>query len=833
MELVREIRQGVRLLLRESGYAVAAIVTLALGIGANVAMVGIAGRLLVDPPPHVKDPGRVVRLELAFSDRGGERFSMATTSYPVLQRLSTGMRSVTTMAGVVSGTMVMGRGGEARPVAGLKVTGSYFGLLGAEPLLGRFFGTAEDGEPAGTPVVVLGHAFWRRAFGADPAVVGRRVVLDDVGYEVIGVAPPDFTGADTEPNDVWVPLSAAMASDPSWREARGRNLVALLGRLRSGTSVGAAAADGSRILAADQDLFGLFDRTAAVEIRPLVPGLGDRSTAGRIALWLALVSAIAFAISIANTVNLMLVRAYRRRRELAVRAALGAGRWRLVRQLAIESSLLATGAGVLALLVAILAGEAIRTVLIPGLAAPEGFIPRRVGVLTAGAALLAGLVIGGLPALRATSVSVTADLKAGGSGASRRRTPLLSAILVFQCGLTVLLLVGAGLFVSSLHRVRTQDLGFEPRNVYVATMRFPESTAGATVDARYLEAVERVRRIPGVVRATVAEAVPFGAHHVPPIATPGRPDFPDPRQQLPFLNAATPDYFAILGLRLEEGRELTDQDREGSPLVVIVNRSMARGLWPGQSPLGRCLQFGFAPGAAPEGPKASPSLPCRTVVGVVNDARPRSIREETGQARMQYYVPFEQVPGPPEAIQPRPARISSLLIRTSGDERLPDAIRRAMQSGSADLPLAEVAPLQDLLDRQIRPWTLGAFVFTGLAILAALLAALGIYGVRSYLVAQRAREIGIRLALGAAPREIGRLVLLEGSRVMGLGVAIGAAVALGTTRFVEPLLFQTSPRDPLTFAVVAAIAGSIAVAASAIPAWRAAATRPTDALRAD
>jgi predicted permease len=833
MELTREIRLGFRALSRESGSAIAAILTLALGIGANVAMVSLASRLLVDPPPHLTDPKRIVRLELAFTDRSGERFTMSTTSYPVFHHLRAETRSFAALAAVATGTMVWGRAGDAQPVAALEVSGRYFGLLGGEPLIGRWFGDPEDEAPTGRPVVVLGHAFWRRAFGADPAIIGRRIVLDDVGYEVIGVAPPDFTGATAEPNDVWVPLSAAFASDQGWRDTPGRNLIALLGRLRPETSPSAAAAEGSRILGHNQDLFGGMDATASLEVNSLVPGLGDRSTIGRIALWLALVSAIAFAIAVANVANLMLVRAYRRRRELAVRAALGAGRVQLVRQLAIESLLLTAGAGLVALIVAVLASEAIRTVLVPSLAAPEGLVPRRLGWLTVLAAVAGGLLVGVMPAVRATRISVVDDLKAGGGGASRRRAPLLSAMLVVQSGLTVVLLVGAGLFLQSLHRVRAQDLGFDRRNVYLATMRFPGAVAGATADARYREAEQAVGRIPGVVLASVAQAVPFGNHHVPPIAVPGREDFPDPRQQLPFLNAATPAYFAILGLRLEEGRGFTEQDRRGSALVVVINRSMARGIWPGESPLGRCLKLGFAPGEEPHGVTASASLPCRTVVGVVNDARPRSIREETGQARMQYYVPFEQSPGPPDVVQPRPAEISSLLVRTNGDAQLPATVRRVMQSFAPDLPLTEVSPLQDLLDRQIRPWTLGAAVFTGLGLLAAGLAAIGLYAVRSYLVAQRTRELGVRQALGAGRREIAWLVLRDGLRVMGAGLGIGAAIALATTRFVAPLLFETSPRDPATLLGVAVMLGLVTLAASAIPAWRAASTRPTDALRAE
>ena len=527
----------------------------------------------------------------------------------------------------------------------------------------------------------------------------------------------------------------------------------------------------------------------------------------------------------------MLLRGVQRRREVAVRLALGAARRRIVAALAMESLVLATLGGALALAVAGWGSEAVRILLMPGIAPSERLVSPRIFLVTAFGVLISTLITGLVPALRASRPSLIGDLsEAGGGAVGRRKSPLLGAMLLVQSALSVILLVGAGLFVASLHRVRTQDFGFSAENVLYATLEFAGSVPAPTQDALYRQAETEVRRLPGVELATIVQSVPFGPHNVPPIAVPGRPDFPDPTKQLPFLNAASPDYFRLMRMRLLRGRGFTEADRAGAPLVVVINQSMARGLWGEENALDKCIRVGVVPGLDPT-PQASPMLPCRRVIGVVNDARRRSVRDELGQARMQYYIPFGQLP---DGAAPFPVSdASGLLVRTGGLPETSAAVRRAMQSFAPNLPLAEVRPLREMIERNMRPWILGAAMFSVFGALALLLAAIGLYGVRAYSVSQRTRELGVRIALGARGLDLVGLIVAEGVRITGLGVALGVLAALAAGRFVEPLLFETSAREPLILAGVAVTLLVVAVLASALPAWRAARIEPSVALRAD
>jgi predicted permease len=389
----------------------------------------------------------------------------------------------------------------------------------------------------------------------------------------------------------------------------------------------------------------------------------------------------------------------------------------------------------------------------------------------------------------------------------------------------MVLLVAAGLFVLSLHRVRTQDFGFRSDGVLIAELKLDGSLPGPDQDAVYRDAAEHVARVPGVAVVSVNEVAPFVHHHVMPVAVPGHPEFPDGRQQLPFLNGIAPNYFRVLGMTMRAGRNFTPLDRAGSPLVVIINQAMAEGIWPGESPLGRCVQVGSAAIAAVE-------APCREIVGVVNNARPRSIRAESGQALMQYYLPYDQVPAPGPFLA-NPPRIWNLLIRTADADAMAGTVQRALQSFSPLVQLADVQPLQDVLDRQMRPWLLGASMFSLFGVLALVLAAVGLYGVRAYSVTQRTQEIGVRMALGAGTPAVMRMILIEGLRVTALGIGIGAVAALAVGRRLEPLLFETPAVDPAVLAVITVLLMLVAGAASAVPAWRAARVDPNVALRAE
>lgn len=821
-----DVRYALRSMRLRPGWAAAAVITLATGIGANATMFALVDRLLVRPPPHIADPSHVARLSLEFTDRGGGRFSMSTTSYPVFQDLRRAARSFATLAAVSSREMVLGGGSEARSLQAEQVSGSYFALLGPHPAQGRFFGASEDQPPSGEHVAVISHALWRRAFAASPAALRQAITLDGVPYVVIGVTPPDFTGDETQPVDVWVPLNAGMGPGP-WRDTRGMNLVRILGRMNAGVSMAAAAAEGSAIV---RDA----DPSARVQVSSLSPGWGQLTQAsvqGRVALWVAAMSLVVLLIAVVNVANLMLLRVAGRRREVAVRLAIGASRRDLVRSLTVESLLLATLGGIAAVFVAAWGSETIRATLLPNLAGADRLVSMRLIGIAAGGTVVAGLLAGLIPALRTIRASLVDDLKSGRGGAGRAQSRMQRGLLVAQAGLCMVLLVGAGLFVLSLHRVRTQDFGFRSEGVLVANMRFAGSRSGSAQDALYRDAEERIGQLPGVDLATVAQVVPFSNHHVPPISVPGREDFPDERQQAPFLNAATPSYFRVLGMTIQQGRNFTAADRTGSPFVIIINQAMADGLWPGETALGKCIRVGFVPGEMPAGIHASSALPCREVVGVVNNARPRSIREEAGQARMQYYIPFGQLPASPFADDM--PEVWGLLIRTTDADAMARPVQRLLQSFTDAVVLAEVKPLQDLLDREMRPWLLGATMFSAFGVLALGLAAVGLYGVLAYAVAQRTQEIGIRMALGAGTSNLVRLIVWDGVRVAVAGIAVGTVVALVVGRFIAPLLFQTDAADPRIFVVIGLALVAVATAASALPAWRAARVDPNVALRAE
>ena len=819
--MISDLRHALRAVARRPGWAGASALTLALGVGANAAMFAVVDRLLVRGPAGLEAPDRLVRFGQSFDDGAGGRFTMSTTSYPVFRDVASvaGLRA----AAGAEGRPVLGSGGGAREVRAARVSPEYFALLGATPSRGRFIGEGDDDEPVAVVSYAFGHA--------ERTAIGDALLLDGVSYRVVGVASPDFTGDDLAPVDVWLPIAAAMAqTGTAWREQRGMRLVRIVARLEPGAERAVVAEQATAQLRQGDEA------TTTVELAPLTKGwrgLFSGTTQERIAGWVAGMSVVVLLIAVVNVANLALFRAAGRRRETAVRIALGAGRAEIVRQGVAENLVVAAIGGVAALFLAAWASEAVRAVLLPGLAASDRLLSPRLVAITMTITLVAGLLAGLAPARRAGRPDLVDDLRTG-TGSAGERTIAPAILVSAQAALCMVLLTAAVLFVVSLQRVRGQDFGFEAGDVLVAEMHFPEGAPGDVTDPLYRQAAERLRTVPGVVAATVAQVIPFSSHNVPPIAVPGRPDFPDERQQAPFLNAATPDFFSVLGMRLLQGRNFTPSDRAGSELVLIINQAMAEGLWPGESPLGRCVRVGFEPGGGPPmGIHASPAVACRTVVGVVNNARPRSIREEPGQARMQYYVPFGQIPDPPFIQNPRPGQIWALLVKTRDASSVAEPVQQLLQSFSPGLPYADVHPLQDLLDRQMRPWKLGASMFTAFGLLALGLAAVGLYGVRAYAVARRTREIGVRIALGARPKRVVGLILREGLLVSGTGMVLGLVAILFLGPTIEPLLFETSARDPSVIALVAVVLLTVAALASAIPAWRAARVDPNVALRSE
>ena len=826
-DLGRDLRYTLRGLRRQPLFTAGVIVTLALGIGANATMFGVVDRLLLRAPEHVVDAGGVRRFYEVTTDEGREDVS-AIVSYGMYHAMRDSLRGFADVAVWAGRRTTLGTGPDAREVSVVLASARLFPILGVRPALGRFFGPDEDREPAGQPVAVLSHELWQRDFGGDSAVVGRTLRLGTTEHTVVGVAPPRFTGADLERVDAWVPITSQgesivgrFSGENPWYTVYDVGFVSLLGRLRPGVSTAQAEAELAlrlpRALASGPAALRpqtIARRKPHIRLGPIQAERGpERSDEARVAAWLLGVSLLVLVIACANVANLLLARALRRRREIAVRVALGAGRGRLVRQLLQESVLLALAGGIGGVLVAHWGGALVRTLLLPDVVWPAVLADVRLLAVAFAAALVTGVVAGLVPALQASRPQLAPSLKAGAREGGGQRSRARATMLVVQAALSVVLLAGAGLFVRSLHNATTVDLGFDAPQVLIPDVNFAAAgyTREAAVDV-YAQVLARVQAIPGVASAALSLTQPFGTIIHRDVRVPGRDSAVTLNGQAPEYNTVTADYFRTMGTRLVRGRAFGAEDRAGAPLVAVVNETMARALWPGADALGRCVQLGD-----------STSAPCATVVGVAEDVKWNAVRDADV---MQLYVPLAQ------DLARDPFR--ALLVRPAGaPEAVAAAVRRELLAVAPNLTSVTVQPLQAAVDPSLRSWRLGATMFVAFGGLALLLAAVGLYSVLAFSVAARSHEMGVRIALGAHARDVLRLVVGEGVRVAAVGVAIGLVVVLAAGRLVESLLFETSPRDPLVLGGVAVVLVVVATAASLLPGLRATRADPNVALRAE
>jgi predicted permease len=820
--LAQDLRYVVRSLRREPAFTTFVVLTLALGIGANAAMFGVVDRLLLRGPQHVRDSGRIVRFYLTDHPAGMREYTSGTFGYVSYEALRAGTHSFEDLAVYNHNEVILGRGAEARKLAASYASASFFPLLGVAPALGRFFTAEEDATTGARHVAVISDGLWKRQFAGDPQVLGQSIVIGDEPYTVIGVAPQGFTGAELRPVDLWLPMSVlGPRVTQDWTHSWNSQWMKIIGRLKPGVTHEQAAAEATTVhRRADSDVSGSFGPQARLSVRPLrYDEQGAEPAEDAVSRWLVGVTLIVLLIACANVTNLLLARGVRRRREVTVRLALGVGRWRLARLLLAESMLLAVTGSLAGLAVAYVLASLLRRALLPAVAWTSPPVDGRVLGVAMAMACSVGLVVGLVPALRATRADVSSGLKAGVRESGGRRSRLRTVLTVAQAALSVVLLVGAGLFVRSLWNVRSLDLGIEPERVLAVEIQWPGLGRIADTVARnrertrrkafYATALERVRALPGVETAALTVGMPFRMQFSVKVRLPGQDSLPRTPGGTPGINAVTSQYFATMGTRLLRGRAFTAADRAGSERVAIVNSTMARTLWPGQDPIGECLMI--------------QDLPCARIVGIVVDTRRFSLREPP---HMQYYVPMGQEQGfGGTLLLVRPARGAPAAFATT--------VRNTLFGLDSDLPYVDTQPVQDLIDPQVRPWTLGASVFGFAGLLALLVAAVGLYSLLSYLVAQRTQEIGVRIALGARAERIMRLVVRESLATTLLGVAIGAALALVVGRFLQALLFDASPRDPTVFATVAAAMLLVAVAASVLPAWRANRVDPVEALRAE
>ena len=822
LDIARQsVRYAIRSLTRSPGLTAGVILAFALGIGANLTMYGIVDRLLLRPPDHIVDADDVRRIYVSeYVPYMQERFTGATLSYPDYRQLRT-VSAFADVAAWARRSVMVGSGLGATEKDVVYATGNFFPLLGVEPALGRFYTEAED-RVGGPRQVVLGWTEWQREYAGAADVIGRTIDFGYGAYEVIGVAPRNFTGVDLMEIALWLPFHAAGGDvrGTEWIEQRGTQFFETVARLAPGTTEGeaAAAATAAWIAGREGSEFASPDGDAEVRLTSVLSARGpDAPPETVVARLLLIVSAIVLLIAAVNVANLLLARSMKQRRETSVRLALGISRRRLIGQIMLEGLILAGAGGAAAVLLAAWSRDLVGGILLPDVAWSDAANGRSIAA-AAVLSLVAGAAASLIPALQAARGTVSDTLRqAGAGGVTVRAARFRAGLSLAQTALSVLLLIGAGLFVRSLDRVRATDLGFDPDNLVYATPR----TTGDGMSAEEMSLVmERGRdallRVPGVHAVGATHSLPFHSFRTTRLVAEGVDSIPIPQSGGPYVYEVTPGFLEAMDLAVIAGRGITERDAGAGQPVVLINQSMAAALWPGQSALGRCLYIGL-------GPDRGPQTRCSEIVGVVEDSRRQEVENVT---TFQYYIPLaqEQMNGT--------ARL--FVIRTADESPATmQAIRRTLLDLDPRIRYVDAEPMMNRIDPSTRSWQLGAAVFSIFGLLALVVSAIGLYSVLAFDVAQRTREIGVRSALGATTREVIGLVVGNALRITAIGVAVGVLGALALAGRIEPLLFEIPPRDPLTFIAVVVTLHVVAAIASTVPAWRASRVDPNVALRSD
>jgi putative ABC transport system permease protein len=809
--LLRDIRFAARMLTRSPGFAAAAALTLALGIGANTTMFSIVNAVLLQPLPFPEPE----RLMTVWNGRSAEPRTLNIVSLPDYREWQARSRSFEELALFDSagrGYNLTG-GVEPEQVSGVRVTASFFRVLGIPPLLGRTFVEQEE-EPGRDKVVVLSHGLWQRRFGGDPSVVGRAIPIDGQDHVVVGVMPPRFVFQFwSSARELWVPAGWT-AGD---RE-RGSNSFVCIGRLARGVTTAQAQAEAqSTSRALQQELPGDYDARWTTRLVPMAE-FGTREL--RPAL-LALLAIVGFVLLIAcvNVANLSLARATARRREIAIRSALGAGRSRIVRQILTESVLLALAGGALGLVLAGWGISVLPRFLPPGLTVIPLRPLERIGLdatvlaFTASVSLLAGILFGLAPTLAAFRGDLSTPLKESARSTAGGRTRLRYGLVASEVALTLVVLVGAGLMIASLSRLLGVDPGLDPRNVLVMPMALPQEELyyGPPGNPRFCQALdEQVSAVPGVVSVSLIAHPPLaGGGAGRSFTVEGKPEPAPDAQPSAGYSVACPNLLRTLGVPLVAGREFTMADTPGAPPVALINESMARKFWPGEDPVGKRFKLGgFAS-----------TNPWMTVVGVARDVRHWGLDDEL---RPSFLRPYAQAGWP----------FGTVLVKTAAEPlSLVTPVKRALAIAEPGQPVARVGTMEAVVAASVAGRRFPMLLLSTFAALALALAAVGIAGVVGYSVAQRTQEIGVRMALGAEARDVLRMVLGQTLAWTGCGLLAGLLASAVLLRFLTTLLYGVRPLDPAVLGAAALLLTAVATAASLLPARRAARVDPASVLR--
>jgi predicted permease len=809
--LFRDIHYGIRSLLKRPGFTAIAVLTLALGIGVNTSVFTLFYSLALRPLP-VKDPGEIANVYQTFEGQLSRRVegNIALLSYPEYLSYRDKTQAFSGLIAHAKTPLTLS-GNESEKVHGLLVSDNYFSVLGTQSFLGRSFMPGECQTPGQCPLAVLSYRFWQRRFGSDPTLIGKTLTLNRQRFTVVGITAPDFRGTEMTLPDVWIPLMMQPGVMPgnNFIPLRDCSWLSVLGRLKHGVSLSQAQAE-LAVLASQADGEYTNRKTTVDVVSGAYLNFPEARSRGVPVVEIVMLAVgLVLLIACANVSNLLLARAATRKKEIAVRLALGASRGRLIKQLLTESLLLGVAGGAAGLLVAYWLPPILLSV-IPETGTDVSFTPNLTVLAYAFVvSLITGIVFGLAPALQATKLDLTTALNAEGTASSHRfnRSRLRSGLMITQVAVSTVLLISAGLLLRSLQRAQSTDRGFDPANVLALSL---DTAAGGYDSPRtavlYQQLTERLATMPGVKSVSLASAIPFAGRQYTGIKIEDRGTEFAERDFQVNVNMVSPSYFQTLGIPLILGRQFSEQEVAGSQSVAVVNKAMADRFWPNENPIGK---------------RFIDNSSSYEIIGVARDISSIDLAQHDG--------PFIYLPARFDKPADKPAL--TVILKADGNQpSLAGVAREAVRSLDKNL-VVSIKRLEENLDSKLQPARSGAMFSGALSLLALLLATTGIYGVMAYFVSERTREIGIRVALGAQTSDVLKLVVKNGMSLALIGVVIGLAASFALTRLMSGFLLGVAPTDAGVFTVVSVGLIAVALVACYIPARRTAKVDPLVALR--
>ena len=817
--ILKDIRYGIRLLFKSPGFTAVAVLSLALAIGANTTIFTLINAVFLNPLP-IQEIQDVVIVSGIDQNNNVLNLNLTPMSWQNFEDYKKQNDVFSNLSGFIFTGLTLTGFGDPQNIPGQLVSANYFDTLAVKPAMGRTFLPDEDQAPGSHPVVVLSHAVWTRVFNSDPGIINRVITLNNRAFTVVGVAPKTFKGTFSlgNPDVIWVPSSMyEQVLSGTLREffvSRRALFVNAVGRLKPGVSIPQAESAMKTIASRLAAEYPKDNEGRSIKLTPLAQaalGVNQRAQFTAAGGVLMTVVGLVLLIACVNVANLLLSRAGAREREVGIRTALGAGRGRLIRQLLTESTVLSLAGGAVGLVIAYWGRDLLWSFRPPFLNADAVSLSldRKVLAFTAGVSILTGILFGLIPALKFSVPNLSDALKVGGrSGTSSwMHTRARSILVVAEMALALIALVGAGLFVQSLRRAQSIDLGFETKKLFVMAVNLgAQNMEQGRAERFYLNAVQQTKAIPGIATAAISANLPLGGGFLRSVFKEGQEQKAGQRDFLTLTNIVSPEYFDTVRIPLVRGRVFNDFDRAGSKSAVVVNEAMARKFWPGEEALGKRFTF-FG------------QTEIREIVGIVRNAAVFQVGEDP-QAVI--YLPLAQNFTPAATIQVR---------TTSAPANSIEAVRKQIQALEPNLPLTNITTIEQQLDQALFAPRMGAALLGLFGLLALVLAGIGIYGVMAYSVTQRTQEIGMRMALGAAGREIIGMVLKQGMILASVGLTIGIMASVALSRFVARLLFGIAATDPAVFGTVSLILVAIAFFACYLPARRATRIDPLVALR--